>query len=85
MAGGDPYARSVSPVPGYEYGQGPGPGPGHDRTGLFLKITVEDNGIGVSEDARHLLFRPFQKAQAKVRGSLYRRQCGWLTVDGLTD
>ena len=36
--------------------------------GMFLKITVEDNGVGVSEDARHLLFRPFQKAQAKVSG-----------------
>ena len=32
-----------------------------------MKFTVEENGIGVSEDARHLLFKPFQKAQAKVR------------------
>ena len=34
----------------------------------YLKITVEDRGIGVPEHMRARLFRSFSKAQSKVNG-----------------
>ena len=37
--------------------------------GQYVKITVEDTGIGVPENLRARLFQPFSKAQSKVMDS----------------
>ena len=38
-------------------------------SGQYVKITVEDTGIGVPENLRTRLFQPFSKAQSKVMDS----------------
>ncbi len=41
----------------------------HDEVGPMLRITVQDSGIGISDDAKERLFKPFTQAE----GSTTRR------------
>jgi hypothetical protein len=39
------------------------------RCSVFVRISIEDNGIGLSEEARKNLFQPFKQAQRMVGGT----------------
>lgn len=45
------------------------PGPSRMGTAKMVLVTVEDTGIGISEDARLNLFKPFKQAQRMAGGT----------------
>ena len=56
--------------------------------GLYVSITVQDNGLGMSEDTKRRIFEPFYTTKFRGRGlgmaavyGIIKNHNGWISVD----